>query len=562
MSNLTRRSFLATGSAALGATALAAGATVPALAEEPQTSLKSWEVVPEPITDIANVEEADVVIIGAGPAGVHTALSAAEAGLSVILIAKSETVSCRGGGSIFAFNSKLAQSLGIEYDLTEVMQVMSNNYMHYNNQAVWADWFKHSGEAIDWMQEHAEKHGVKLVIHECEDINDIPLAGGYKGTHIFVDASDPNSNLVWGAQAKFLEGIVAEGEALGVTYHFNVTAEQLVRGGVPNGTEGRVEAVIAKDADGVYTEYRGTKAVVICTGDYSANEEMMATFHPFTNSKVEGGELASMKPQNGEGHTMALRVGAQWQKNEKHALMIFCNPPMMMGCEKPTYEELGEEPAARNLFESMYVRVMYNRELVVNARGERFQNELTDTGRSSSVVIRQPGCTSFIVIDSKFPEYMSTIGGRVGGDPVTTEQIASYYCYGPGFNSFEEIADAYGFPKETFLATVERYNELARAGFDEDFFKNPDYMHALENPPYYVKQDSPLLLIALGGLECDRHMRVLDAADEPIPGLYAVGTPAGNFYGTGVYPMALQGCNIGRTITAAYLTGAFIAKNE
>ena len=108
---------------------------------------------------------------------------------------------------------------------------------------------------------------------------------------------------------------------LGVDVRWNVKGEQLVRGGVANGKEGRVDAIIASDADGAYTKYVGTKAVIMATGDFSHDKDMMERYCPqavelcdFTTdiNYDQGIWMGGLMP--GDGHKMELWVGGAWQK--------------------------------------------------------------------------------------------------------------------------------------------------------------------------------------------------------------------------------------------------------
>ena len=117
-------------------------------------------------------------------------------------------------------------------------------------------------------------------------------------------------------------------------------------------------------------------------------------------------------------------------------------------------------------------------------------------------------------------------------------------------DTLEELVEQMGVPKEKALATIRRYNELARKGVDEDFGKRADRMFPLEKAPFYAdKLRMTLLLVTFSGLETDADARVLDEARDPIPGLYAAGNVQGGRTSVD-YPTVLPG--ISHTLCLTY----------
>jgi predicted oxidoreductase len=119
-----------------------------------------------------------------------------------------------------------------------------------------------------------------------------------------------------------------------------------------------------------------------------------------------------------------------------------------------------------------------------------------------------------------------------------------------------------GLPEET-LGTIEHYNEMCHNGNDDDFHKDASLMIPIEEGPFFgQKGDMALFLTILGGLRTDSHMRVCDEDDNPIPGLYNVGTMVGDMYAVN-YTFQIPGFNLGATcICFGYMTGKYIAENE
>ena len=152
--------------------------------------------------------------------------------------------------------------------------------------------------------------------------------------------------------------------------------------------------------------------------------------------------------------------------------------------------------------------------------------------------------------------------------PAREEQIAKWdamvddeTCFKA--DTLEELFEKAGLPVDAACKTVADYNEMCAAGEDVEFHKDAAMLIPVSEAPFYLqKNKGPVILTVLGGLRTDDHMRVCDANDEPIPGLYNVGTMAGDFY-AGYYTFQLCGVNYGALcLTYGYLTGKFIAENE
>ena len=110
------------------------------------------------------------------------------------------------------------------------------------------------------------------------------------------------------------------------------------------------------------------------------------------------------------------------------------------------------------------------------------------------------------------------------------------------------------FDVDTFVAEVERYNEMCRNGKDTDFGKHPGLLFELANPPYFVAKSGPSRMVCPGGILINTNGECLDANDQPIPGLYAVGNVSGGLYGVD-YPLVILGNSHGRAITFGWLLG-------
>lgn len=125
----------------------------------------------------------------------------------------------------------------------------------------------------------------------------------------------------------------------------------------------------------------------------------------------------------------------------------------------------------------------------------------------------------------------------------------------------EALAEKMGVPVDTFVKTLERYNEMCFQGHDDQFGKRKELMIPLNKPPYYAFKFGPAVLVVVGGLKIDSYMEVLDENNKPIPGLFAVGNTSGGKFGVD-YPMVLPGTSHGTALTLAYVLGELLAGKE
>lgn len=571
---MSRKSFIkasavAGGSAAMGA---AFGGAISAHAEEASGEGGStgaltadsvrgqkwaFEIPPQAIeeSEISTTKEADVVVVGAGTSGLCAAISAAEEGLSVILFAMGAAPVGRGGSN-FAFHSKYRESLGLE-------PINPSPYLYHHmlgctfdiDEDKWFKWYQNSETTMNWLIDiMAETGEYDLNLEQyTHDYIDDELSPEYTplGTHGWFL---PDSPAVGDGQPLVTRRLGEKAAELGVTLDYNTRAVQLVRGGVCNGTEGRVDAVVAIDPDGNYVKYVGSKAIVLATGDFSRDRDMVAKYAPqaydwITNfdagddfdpeaGKIYGGLYT------GDGQKMGLWVGAAWQKAYPNAAMA--------GTRFAGADDIG---------------------FLVNSKGKRFMNESLCGTYATNQYKHVFGKTVYEIWDTAY---------ATAGDPwpkrktgyltplMTPEEViedwetkvadGTYYKA----DTLEELIEQMGLPAET-LEEIEKYNGYAQAGEDLEFFKRPEFLHTISEPPFYgavADPSKPTFLCLMGGLRTDLDMRVCDADDNPIPGLYNVGTMVGDCYGN-VYSLKLGGHNLGMNcICFGYLTGKFIAENE
>lgn len=586
MSEITRRSFLK-GAAGVTAAAAAAGLLgTGVLAAEPDAitsaslaqqqggasgggsgeqilpDLPDLFSAPDPIPDdrITQTYAADVVIVGCGLAGLCAARSAAEAGASVIVIEKSTSYNYRSG-QYGICGSTLQKERGMDFDGNAAVGDLMKEMGYRPDQRLWNYWRDRSGEAFDWLLEPAGDN---------VDIIDM-YAKDYDSSRITIctvhwpqpDGYDPAAEFSPTYPAATLTFIPDQGDILalnyqkcvelGVVFRFSTWAKQLLR---PDAS-GPVEGVIVQDMEDRYFKVLANKGVILAAGDYGSNEALVKHFcggrtwpTMFTSSDAKGAVT-----NIGEGQCMGAWIGAKIEDGP-HAPMTHT----LGGA-------LGVDPY-----------------LLLNTGGRRFCNEDVAGQQISSQLYRQPDAYGWSIFDDNYPDQLESmpcshgsvnhvlpaedvpnLAGAVmtiGRSAITSREAVTRSC--TTADSIEELA-AKLYKDETarnnMIDAVNRYNELADKGLDEDFHKDARRLFPIRKAPFYAtKISAGSMLVCLGGLTVDPDtLQCVDENLSPIDGLYAVGNNMGGRI-VQDYPVTIAGASHGTCLTFGYLVGRMVAE--
>lgn len=546
---LSRRSFLkgalASGALAAGAGALAgcspaspaASAASASEAKGPQEAIWSWELPEEPITNVTEEKEYDVVVVGCGLAGMCAAVAAAERGAKVVVLEKTGQRNVRGM-HIAAVDTSAQREAGIVIDKYKAARdIVRWDGKRLKEELLWL-FMNHSGRAIDWCFDICKEHYPQMYLtmwdscYRGEDYFENPGV-----THIF--SGGPNSE-------KFLfnddiaDGLMAKGEALGIEYVYNTPGVQLVKDG-----DYTVTGIIAGE-EGAYTKYTGK--VVLATGDYGSNEEMVKAYLPWVQ-RVHANIYSPAGMNTGDGHVMGLKAGAGMQMGH-HGAMIH---PQVGG---PVY---------------CFLRV--------NKHAKRYENEDISAIGCSTSIMMQPEQKAWCLFDANWiDDVIASLpyGGGLMWDQVFREWGAPFDREREAAsierniesgsvlkaNTIEELAAAMEVDPGVLKATVARYNEIVEAGEDNDFGKRKELLFPITEPPFYASRMMTGLLTIPCGLSINEKMQVIAADQEtPIEGLYAVGNAGGDLFAQD-YPTIFPGHSHGRCITFGRIGGAYAAGME
>ena len=515
---------------------------------EQATQKWSFEIPPEPISEsmIYETVQADLIVVGEGFSGLCTALSAIEEGIDTIIITGSSHPIGRGG-SVFAAHSKVMRALGYpRFDPTDffLQEFASNSYNI--DQRKWYSFYNNSETAMDWLIDMIEADGVSVVLENGNEDDQHSPSFQPVGTHSFITKEMTTAGIGIMIGLKTLEKNFLQS---GGCVSYRTVAKQLVR---DNDGEGRVSAVIATNPEGKYVKYEANKAVVLATGDFSANRDMMTKYCPayaeFFDDKGANYNAGFVEKgiYRGDGHQMALWAGAAWQRT-------FPNAPVIQGDGINAHMPYGG-----------------HRGLYLNRDGERFMNEDCSAVYATRTILREPGRIAYSIwgrnyaYDVEWSRFGSTRGSKKL-DPTKIvegwEQHAARGAIVKG-ETIDEVIFGLGLPLEAARASIERYNASCRSGTDMDFYKKAKYLQEIKEAPFYgAVEDEFHYFSVLGGPRTNHNMQICDDNDKPIPGLYAAGSLIGDLFAN-CYNFRIAGHNYGCSLTFGYLTGKYIAKNE
>ncbi len=521
---------------------------------------------------VAKTVDVDVAVVGCGIAGVAACRSVAEDGGLVAAFEKADGPQCRSG-EYAVINGKVQAKWGRDTWTREQIDDIIDSHMvestYRCKRSIMSKWAHNIGETFDWWVEanpdlyYAETTR-SAIPDESADNFIIPIFYPLPEHYDWKQERFPcypTSIEFKPDQHVTVEANMQKAIDTGnVQTFYGCFVEKLIM------DNGRCVGLYARDAaTGEYIKCNASKGVILSTGDYSQNTKMLKHFCPevienniqclFTNVDVEGNFT-----NQGDGIQLGMWAGAQVQQS--HAPMIH-----HMGG--------GADLAG--------VGVMGNAGFLnLDLNGKRFMNEDLPGQQLENQIELQKNRESWQIFDSNWPEQLPYMPAAHGGacyyedyasEDEGPKNNTTYRNYKSPYQLEAAVADGRAvkadtleelvakiYPddtaaQQTALDSIQRYNELAKAGYDEDFHKPASRMWAVENGPFYAdKFTTALLLVCIGGLESDEDCHTFDADRNVIPGLYVAGNIQGNRFAT-EYPIGLKGVSHSMAMYYGYVAG-------
>lgn len=417
-------------------------------------------------------DEYDIVIVGAGGAGMTAALQAKEAGLNPVILEKMPVAggnTIKSSSGMNASETKFQEKEGIKDSNDKFFEETLKGGKGTNDQELLRFFVDHSAEAIDWLDEK----GIEL--------SNLTITGGMseKRTHRPADGSAIGGYLV--------DGLVRNVKEEKIPLFVDADVTELTT------ADNKITGVKVTLNDKEQKEIKA-KAVVVTTGGFGANKEMIAEYQPQLKDYVTTNQAGS----TGDGIKMIQAVGGATVDMKE----IQIHPTVQQDKAYLIGEAVRGEGA-----------------ILAGQSGERFVNELDTRDKVSAAINELPEKAAYLIFDqgvrdrAKAIEFYDKQGFVETGD------------------TLEALAEKIDMPAATLKATVATWNQAVEAKKDAAFGRTTGMDYSLSTGPYYAIKIAPGIHHTMGGVKINTKTEVLKEDGTPIEGLYAAGEVTGGLHG-------------------------------
>ncbi len=464
--------------------------------------------------------DADVVVVGAGGAGMTAAITAAAEGKSVVILESQSMVGgnsvratggMNAGKTVYQDENEFGESAGVEKTLktaaekyadnetiTALAKTVSEQWAAYqadptgyfdsvelmeldtmiggkgiNDPELVETLCANSADAIDWLDEHG------ITLHNVSSFG----GASVKRIHRPVNAEGKTVSV-----GSYMIPLLQENcEKAGVKMMLDTTATEIL-----TDANGAAVGVKATGASGE-TVTVNAKAVVLATGGFGANLDMVVKYKP----ELKGFMTTNAPGIQGQGIEMAQAIGAATVDMDQ----IQIHPTVEANTAALITEGLRGDGA-----------------ILINEEGQRFIDEVGTRDVVSAAEIAQTGSYSWLVVDQAMADASSVIQGYIKKGYTVTG------------STYEELGKAMGVDAAAFAETMEKWNGYVEAKNDPDFGRT-SFANPLNTAPYYAVKVTAGVHHTMGGLKINANTEVLNEKGEVIPGLFAAGEVAGGVHG-------------------------------
>lgn len=424
-------------------------------------------------TDPSELKDSyDVIIVGAGGAGMTAAIEAKDKGLNPVIFEKMPVAggnTSKSSSGMNASETKFQKEEGIEDSNDAFYDETLKGGHDTNDKELLRFFVVHSADAIDWL----DSNGITL--------DNLTITGGMseKRTHRPTDGSAIGGYLV--------DGLLRNVHEREIPLFVNSDVTEI------NEKDGVVDGVTVT-VQGEEPQSISSKSVIITTGGFGASKELIDKYRP----DLAGYVTTNQEGSTGDGITMIEKVGGQTVDMDQ----IQIHPTVQQDKGVLIGEVVRGEGA-----------------ILVNEDGTRFVNELDTRDKVSAAINEQPNKDAYLVFDQ---------GVRDRAKAVDFYDQQGYVETG---KTVEELAEKINVPADALEATLENWNKAVSAKDDSDFGRTTGIDNDLSAPDYYAIKIAPGIHYTMGGVKVNTNTEVLNKDNQPIKGLYAAGEVVGGLHG-------------------------------
>ena len=505
-------------------------------------------VVMGEIRDFAQEIDCDIVVCGAGAAGVVAAVKAVEEGKKVVVLQKEPIADSQGNCA-----SAIVKSGSTPGGLASWKNMCIATNAWRSDPRLIDAYIENSEEAMRFLCEKGgvegklgdknEKTGVEVYQSSDTVFTGVRVDGtqswdfGDDKVEIFAPWFGPKPNNFGTLVSGILNDAVEKyGDQIDV--HFSTPVVQLIQ------KDGAVVGCVGKDASGAFVKVNA-KAVILATGAYENNPTMVRRFCPDTEAFDK-----KVYHRTGDGNILAVLAGGVMEPvahstvmHDFDAGLMWDNPYLFLNMEGKRF--------TNETVEMAYISKQLRWQ--PSFKGENMDHEQQETGSKGWYCqIYDNDYMNYVDMPMLVPpvamkKYMKEgpAEDHVGVFPHLIDTFSA--------DTLEELVEKLGLPKEEALASIEHYNELCDQGYDPDFGKNPKFLNKIQTAPFWGIRRHIRCSSITAGVLTDANSMVVREDGTPVQGLYAVGNLGGQFFGGCDYPFFSPGLSLGHAVTFGYI---------
>lgn len=437
-------------------------------------------------------DQYDVIIIGAGGAGLTAAIEAKENGMNPVIFEKMPTAggnTNKSSSGMNASQTKFQKEQNIEDSNDLFYEETLKGGNNTNDTDLLRYFVDHSASAIDWL----DSKGIRL--------NNLTITGGMseKRTHRPEDGSAVGQYLV--------SGLIRNVQEQNIPLFVNADVKEITE------IDGKVNGVKVL-FNGQEEKKVEAKAVIVATGGYGANMDMITEVRP----DLAGVVTTNQEGSTGDGIKMIEALGGTTVDMDK----IQVHPTVQQEQSYLIGEVVRGEGA-----------------ILVSSKGQRFTNELDTRDNVTNAINALPEKSAYLIFDS---------GVKSRAKAIEQYEKMGFVMEGA---TIEKLANEIGVSTDQLKATVDTWNEAVKNKKDTEFGRTTAMDNDLSGAPYYAIKIAPGIHYTMGGVKINTNTEVLTADGQPIPGLFAAGEVTGGLHGSN----RIGGNSVGDIIVFGYQAG-------